>query len=476
MITIRPAQNLSAEAQFGLRVLIDLSRLLRVADPEAGVVGIEVQAGPCGWPTVTDPGMGHRDGAVTVTVNLLEAIARLVTATQEQAPASRLDRNGRVVAADNEAVARGTAEIPIVSQWAADLRGHAAAAAGDRPFLVLPAWPGRHSWAVGVTHDVDVIAGWPVFLGLRIWELVRKGAIKLAARAAGAGLRYAHRNPVIDGVRAVLAAERNAGIRGTWFFLAGDPSVRTWSRGDVTYSILGRRARQALEAVLADRHEIGLHGSLATSAEPRRFGSERGRLAGVVPTPVQGVRQHFLAIHPGATHAHMAAAGFGYDATMGFYDRSGFRLGVADTVPMPTPSSDSGDEFELVPLVWMDRAASKYRGVERPQAWVEEAVSRAATCRQVGGLFTALWHPNLTAALGFPDADGAFGELIARLQIGEPWFAPLGEIVEWRRARRAVLARSVSEGRPQMSWRPLPFAGYLALEDATGKPVMECTG
>src|SRR2546430_9989656 len=56
------------------------------------------------------------------------------------------------------------------------------------------------------------------------------------------------------------------------------------------------------------------------------------------------------------------------------------------------------------PFTWMDRALSKYRGIEDPAAWSKDALELATTARAVGGLWVGLWHPNLTPALGFPDA------------------------------------------------------------------------
>src|SRR5438445_9574267 len=66
------------------------------------------------------------------------------------------------------------------------------------------------------------------------------------------------------------------------------------------------------------------------------FQSQRARLERLTgtPHPPQGVRQHFLRLRPGVTHRAMAAAGLAYDSSYGFADRNGFRLGVADVIPV----------------------------------------------------------------------------------------------------------------------------------------------
>src|SRR2546422_10551371 len=85
-------------------------------------------------------------------------------------------------------------------------------------------------------------------------------------------------------------------------------------------------------------------------------------------------------------------------------------------------SWDAGGErpigLEEVPLCWMDRALSKYRGVEEPERWVAAGLALARACRDVEGLWVGVWHPNLTAPLGFPDAPAAFDELVRGVKIG----------------------------------------------------------
>ena len=193
-------------------------------------------------------------------------------------------------------------------------------------------------------------------------------------------------------------------------------------------------------------NEIGLHGSLGTGSDAARFTEERNRLARRVDRRPSGVRQHFLRLRPGRTHLAMQQAGFQYDATCGFADRNGFRLGVADVVKAWLGNSQS--ELDTVPLTWMDRAASKYQGVEDPALLISEGVELARTCRDVEGLWVGLWHPNLVPALGFPGAPAAFRDLMHQVAGDGPYFSTLERLVSWRRARRAIRARQIApDGR-----------------------------
>jgi hypothetical protein len=164
----------------------------------------------------------------------------------------------------------------------------------------------------------------------------------------------------------------------------------------------------------------------------------------------------------------MAAAGFGYDASMGFADRNGFRLGVADIVPGWSAGRGESIGMDLVPFAWMDRTMSKYSGVEDPEAWIADGMELAARCRAVEGMWAGIWHPNLVAPLGFPDAPGAYTALLAGLAHERPWFATHQELVVWRRARRAARAVAV-DGHGRVAARAPHGGAPMRLESPEGR-------
>jgi peptidoglycan/xylan/chitin deacetylase (PgdA/CDA1 family) len=437
---IRPEvpPDLSAGERHGLAVLLDLSRLLIVLDPAADVVRLTIGAST---PVSLDHFVRHdvtperADGEVRVGRDVLTHVTALAGAGAEQGVCAT-DRHGRVPSTENPLVRAGRERVPVVQRYAAGLRAAVQAVAGRRPVRLLAPWPDGRRWAAAITHDLDVVAGWPVFALLRVAELVRGGEVARAGRVVAAAARAVGKNPVLAGVRALLEAERAAGLPATWFVLCGTPTPATWVRGDLTYTPESPSTRRLLDEITQAGHEIGLHGSFATTLDADRLRDERerlGRLIGAAPT---GVRQHFLRMRPGRTQAAMRAAGFRYDTTYGFPDRNGLRLGVADSVP--AWFVDGGESLETVPLIWMDRALSKYRGVEDPNAWIADALSLAATCRDVEGLWVGLWHPNLIAALGYPGAPDALRQLLASLAAEAPFWGTVGRIVDWRQARRAA--------------------------------------
>ena len=218
--------------------------------------------------------------------------------------------------------------------------------------------------------------------------------------------------------------------------------------GDSTYRPKASTTRRILAALTHAGHEIGLHGSFATAERRQVDGGAAppaepaGRLAGRRSSPA------FPPHAPGLTQRIMVEAGFEYDASWGFADRNGFRLGVADVVPAWDAARESSMPLDLVPLVWMDRALSKYAGVEEPGRWIEDARELARECKAAEGVWVGLWHPNTMESLGFPGAEPAFVSLLQALADDRPYFASAHKIVQWRRFRRSVRAARVSaDGR-----------------------------
>ncbi len=465
-----PESGLSSTERFALDLLVDLARLVPAA-PALDVVPLELTNQPArdlrSW-MAAQWGIDVADGVVRVPRAVLGTVVDVAGAASEQRTTER-DRHRRVPSSANPLVREGLEREPVIQRAALALQAATRKAAGRRAFRTVAPWPEGRRWAAAFTHDLDVVSWWPAFTLLRIVELTRKGALARIGRVAAAAIANAGFDPVTQGVVGVLNHEANAHIRSTWFILCGTPTLRTMRAGDLTYTPDSTRARGILAQVCAIGHEIGLHGSFATLDHPEAFRDQRQRLEGITGPPVRGIRQHYVRINPGVTEHAMAGAGFSYDTTYGFPDRNGFRLGIADVVQRWDDSAKKPIAIDEVPFTWMDRALSKYRGIEDPAAWSKDALELATTARAVGGLWVGLWHPNLTPALGFPDAPPAYGATVAGVLAESPFVAPLDTIVQWCRARRAVRASAITaDGKVEASTgAKVPF--QLRLEDADGK-------
>ena len=438
---------LPAARRFACDLLLDLSRLVRVESTDAPLVRLVLSPSSVdGVRTVRDL-LSWRpraaNGAIQFGDDTLALVADLAAARSEQS-STDADRYGRVPSRVNAIVAEGLERTPILDLLASRTAEAVETAAGTRHFRRLPPWPTGASWAAALTHDLDVVAWWPLFAALRWMELARGARLRILSRALAAAARAVSGDPVLEAVRAILAAEEDYEVRSTWFVLAGEPTFSTFRRGDVTYRLDSKRGRAVLDQVVAGAHEVGLHGSFATYRHADAFRAERTRAATASRRPIDGVRQHFLRMRPPDTQYAMAAAGFAYDATFGFPDRNGFRLGTASPVPAWDAKGACMIDIDLAPLTWMDRAMSKYGGVQDPARWIDDALTLAQTVREVNGMWVGLWHPNLTEALGYPGAPEQYRRLVRELRAAGAYIAPLGGLLAWRRRRRAFRVRHVA--------------------------------
>lgn len=480
MIRLPPAEcRLSPREHYALGVLVDLARLVPVEDPAADVVSIAVVGPDDGVAPAVGDSLAFRpgEGQIEIPRSTLRWVTDVTGAGAEQRSGAR-DRYSRVPAAANPLVAAGAERQPRVAHVAAALRRAVIAAAGRRPIRLVAPWPEGRRWAVAFTHDLDVVAWWPLATTHRLLELARAAPVRHArriGRVAGAAVASVGRDPVMAGIAEIAAIERRLGITSTWFILCGQPTLATLRAGDLTYSPTTPALQRILQLLRAGGHEVALHGSFATCESAERFLQERRCLEALTDAPVVGVRQHYLRMHPGATQRAMASGGFRYDATFGFSDRSGFRLGVSDIVPAWDEERGQGVDLQIVPLVWMDRSASKYRGVEEPMEWVRDALETATASRSVEGLWTALWHPNSTAALGFPGAPEAYGALAEAIMTQEPYVASVAALTQWRLSRRSVRVRRLLPGGSVEAWYTGAAAEPIPLLDAQGR-VQETLG
>jgi len=447
MIRLEPPHPpLSSAEHYAADTILDASRLLRTADgADLDVVRLQFDDRPtppdvaslraANWCIVVS------DGVVRMPRSLLSTVAHWLGGAEQRS--SSTDRYGRVPPDDNPLVHERVEREPVVAHIAAALRSAVAATAGRRPFRALAPWPNGKRWAAAFTHDLDVVSTWPVFTALRLAELARKTDVRRMLRVAGAAVRSVGGDPVREAVDDILATEREASVRSTWFIICGTPTYATRRAGDITYLPESPAARSIIRAIRDGGHEVGLHGSFETYDHGDRFGAQRQRLERITETPARGVRQHYLRMRPGTTQREMSVAGFRYDSTYGFADRNGFRLGLADVVETFDVQSGQRLDIDEVPFVWMDRALSKYRGVESPDAWIDDALSLAAICRQTEGLWAGIWHPNLTPPLGFPDAPAAYRRLVRAIVDENAHIDTLGALVDWRRGRRAARASAI---------------------------------
>lgn len=226
---VLPEAALTPMERHGLAVLVDLSRLLPAAEG-LGALRITIVDGRSSEAARLEGEPAFRGDELLLDRALLATIGRIVSAEAEQVTRER-DRLGRVPSTANALVGAGTSATPVVSRYAARLRRAAARASAGRPFRTVAPWPNGKRWAASLTHDLDVVALWPLFTGLRLQELVGKGEWRQAWRTLRAALNALGGTPVADAVQEILDIESAHGLRSSWYILCGTPTWDTFRRG-----------------------------------------------------------------------------------------------------------------------------------------------------------------------------------------------------------------------------------------------------
>lgn len=261
--------------------------------------------------------------------------------------------------------------------------------------LEPPRWGGAR-FAVALTHDVDVLWKWTragVYgAGARVKQSILRGRVRSALREtrglAGAPLHRLSGTDPYWSFERIMADEGRNGASSTFFVMA-DKAHPNDGTSPESYAELRPRLVQAL---LDGGAEVGLHGSYLAADDPGRLSAEKESLENIAGE-VRGNRFHFLRGDPHGNFASLEAAGFAYDATLGFSDAPGFRAGIAQPFRPWDFEQDSPRRLVEVPLAVMDvtLSAERYLGLSARQA-EERLRSLLDWAEEYGGGFAVLWH------------------------------------------------------------------------------------
>jgi peptidoglycan/xylan/chitin deacetylase (PgdA/CDA1 family) len=296
-----------------------------------------------------------------------------------------------------------------------------------------PRWPGGARCAAAITFDIDA-------------ESMLHSFMPGVSQRHVSALAWAGYDRIA--VPRILDVYRDRGLRQT-FFMPG------WCM---------EQFPELAEAIVADGHELGLHGYLHEDAH---------RFAGVQEE--REVLHHALATMEAVTGRRpegwrgplysfsehtaglLAEAGFRYDSTL-----------MGDDVPYVL-ETDAGELIE-VPVDWTNDDWPQYAQsfefayhmpIRAPERALEVYRAELAAARRHGGLWIGVWHPFLT---GRPSRLEKVVELLDEIDAaGDVWLATLSEIAEHVRAEAAAgrytpRRERLPMGPPPNSLRP-PSAG-----------------
>ncbi len=264
---------------------------------------------------------------------------------------------------------------------------------------------GSISYKKHVSHDVDQPFEYLNYTLGRLFKrvlgdiLIRKD-IRQAKKRLGFFLSVRNGNYEIDPYNnffELIELLDKYKIISTFFFVASDNK----HPNDVGYSIDQEAIKLLLSKLDYNGHTIGLHPSFYTYKDQNVLKTEFDKLQSVlselrIPQIVSQSRKHYLRWDWESTPGELEATGITDDYTVGYADRSGFRVGVAFPYSAFDWKSKEKLALKLHPLIVMECTLTSpgYMGLsyEESRHFVD---LYHKTLTENGGEFVLLWHNHL---------------------------------------------------------------------------------
>ena len=344
----------------------------------------------------------REDSSIVFYADIIAATFFMLSRWEETVVPTR-DQHDRFPATASVAYKQGFLDRPIVDEYALILRAWIQ--------TILPGWePKEQRFRVKLTHDIDYIRQVDGFSTL-LMQLVSHGLKRRRPDLLGKSLA-AYRDPVKDpyyqGIYELAAISEASGFRSAFYFMAAGPGFH-----ESDYQLSSPQIRRCIRDLRLRGHEIGFHAGYRTAEDPIRFEEEKDAFQHSTRIIPKGGRQHYLRFRVPHTWRLWDQQGFIYDSSIGYAGYEGFRCGTCH--PFHPFDLDQQRELSLLeyPLIVMDQTLQRYRSLS-PQQAKERIMLLANRCKQVGGVFTLLWHNTSLSGHWHPWRD-MYQEVVAQL-------------------------------------------------------------
>ena len=292
------------------------------------------------------------------------------------------------------------------------LRAHCACIGA--PPWPAPEWPGGHSFAMVLSHDVDFLPVGPLdnlTQGAKtvLRHLLRHRDPGDAWRAARGWLSAVARGRDPYGcVPQIIQREEALGVRSSFQVAVGHRHPN-----DVNYHIESDSVRDYLRAITDAGFDLCLHGSYRSTENPQWYVEEVELLARRLSRP-QGSRQHFLSFDYDTLFAAQEQAGIQYDMSMGYPDSPGPRAGFSYPYFPYNLREDRPYRVLQISLFLMDVTLRGYLGL-RPAAAKTVIDACLHELRDKRGCASAVWHPIVFGGARDPGYDSLYYEMTRQI-------------------------------------------------------------
>lgn len=178
--------------------------------------------------------------------------------------------------------------------------------------------PGGKTWSVVLSHDVDIIPA------------------------------------NFDHVKKIFEIENKFNVTST-FLLAALESLDKRHEHDPTYILDDTMTKELIYYIVANNHEIGLHGSLDSYENLQLLEEEKNRLESFIGMEIKSIRQHFLNFDRAITPDIQEKNGFIIDSTLGFPSDLGLRSSMSKPYFLYDYENESNHKLLTLPYLIMDQ-------------------------------------------------------------------------------------------------------------------------
>lgn len=246
------------------------------------------------------------------------------------------------------------------------------------------------------THDIDRVNAYSFFeTGFRIKQLLglaentmsRKKHLGETVESLFHFLNPFSRKDPFWNFTSLMNWEEQRNFRGTYYFLEREGSRNDNSR----YCFHYKKFRKLFRELTSRGHEVGIHGTLNSATNQEDMDRTVENLRKESPSPVVGIRQHYLKFSPGKTGRIQENAGLKYDASLGFAEHDGFRHSYCWPFRLYDFQNDCSLKLWEIPLTVMDGTHFYYRKLDLKgsRAEIKKLVEEI---EKFNGIFCLLWH------------------------------------------------------------------------------------
>ncbi|MEW6717733.1 MAG: hypothetical protein AB1345_09545 [Chloroflexota bacterium] len=296
---------------------------------------------------------------------------------------------------------------PVADEWL-DHIWEAASGAGWASRQKSPPGFSHISNTLLLTHDVDYLPS-PQNRGLPrvLRALLRQTFLRHRPQDACSLLKnylraFRRKAPYTDFFH-ICSQEGRRGGRSSFQWV-----VARHHRYDPRYAAHAHDFVEGLRQLQAWGGEICLHGSYTASRTPGRLTQERASLEHLLDVPVSGHRQHYLNFHPPDLFREVESAGFRYDLSIGYNDRSGPRAGTRYPYRPYNLEHNRPHNFWEIPFFLMDTTLSTSYRFSSRQAW-DHILHKL---EGYSGCLAVIWHTEQFGGCLDPGFDDLYWQML----------------------------------------------------------------